>query len=140
MAAFSFAEIRALMSFGMAIEAMIAMMATTIINSISVKPEFLLVFMVPQVVCPLPSVPPVDSPGRWSVVRTSPEGLPHPAIAARTYRPRLSGVLSAPEHCRNVTADSERKNFRSAALQRVALGPPASGRPLVGWAPAQRSA
>src|SRR6185295_2071745 len=58
MAAFSFAEIRALMSFGMAIEAMIAMMATTIINSISVKPEFLLVFMVPQVVCPLPSVRP----------------------------------------------------------------------------------
>jgi hypothetical protein len=42
------------MSFGMAIEAMIAMMATTIINSISVKPEFLLVFMFPQVVCPFP--------------------------------------------------------------------------------------
>ena len=41
MAAASLADRRALMSLGMAIEAMMAMMATTIISSISVKPEFL---------------------------------------------------------------------------------------------------
>ena len=44
-AAFSLAEMRALMSLGIAIDAMIAMMATTIISSISVKPEFFLVFI-----------------------------------------------------------------------------------------------
>ena len=45
-AADSLAARRALMSFGIAIDAMIAIMAITIISSISVKPEFFFTFII----------------------------------------------------------------------------------------------